>query len=397
MALVQRLSPGTRLFDGRFEVKRLVKAGGMGAVYEVTDRNLDNRTYALKEMTNPTNDPGERQAARDRFISEVQVMMALRHPHIPRVTASFMHDNSFYFVMELIEGIDLSQVLKEQGSPGLSPHDVVSWGLQVLDALNYLHGQTPPIVHRDIKPSNLLRNDKDGRILIIDFGIARVTNPGEGLWIGTPGYAPAEQQGGRPEPRSDLYALGASMHELLTGRKPEDFEFPSFAELGVTLDPQLDAIIAHSLAIWPEDRIGSAQEMSDRLRALEGFSISLPAVSRDHSFESAVADYKTGTLDPILSEVIRRYKNECHTPYLPKNLDYLQFTLACPLPFELLITKDNDRGRVRFAEKQHLMDARLLGEVDPADETDVLRTKAIVEQFLDNYESFKNSSGMFLS
>lgn len=369
----------------------------MGAVYEVLDRNLNNKTYALKEMTNPTSDPGERQAARDRFISEVQVMMRLSHPHIPRVTASFMHDNSFYFVMELIEGVDLSQVLKEQGAPGLSPHDVVSWALQVLDALTYLHSQTPPVVHRDIKPSNLLRNDKDGRIVLIDFGIARVTNPGEGLWIGTPGYAPPEQQYGRPEARSDLYALGASMHELLTGRKPEDFEFPSFADLGVTIDAELDSIIASALVPWPEERCGSAQEMSARLRALENYSISLPAVGRHHDFESAVADYKANTLDPVLSDLIRRYKNECHTPYLPKNLDYLQFTLACPLPFELLIAKDTDHERIRFSEKQHLMDARLLGEVNPADGEDAGRTGAIVEQFVENYESFKNSSGMFLA
>ena len=177
----ERLTPGALLDDGRFEVKRAIKAGGMGAVYEVIDHRLGGKTFALKEMINPGVDMDSQNEARSRFLSEVQVMTTLEHPNIPRVTASFMHGKSFYFVMDLIRGVDLGQKLKAEGNPGLPPAQVVGWALQILDALHYLHGRVPPVVHRDIKPSNILLCEEHGRVVLIDFGISCVTNPGEGL------------------------------------------------------------------------------------------------------------------------------------------------------------------------------------------------------------------------
>mgnify|MGYP001017149106 CR=1 FL=1 len=239
-----KLGPGTLLDGGRFEVTRAIKEGGMGAVYEVMDRRLSNKRCALKEMLSASRDPDDRRQAREHFISEVQVMLGLRHPNIPRFTASFMQENSFYFVMEYIQGADLSCVLKERGSPGLPVDEVVSYGCQLLGALKYIHALNPPIVHRDIKPSNILRRDEDGTVVLIDFGIARVSNPGEGLWIGTPGYAPPEQQAGKPEPCSDVYALAATLHQLITGAKPEDFDFEKFKKYGIQVDPRLGADVS---------------------------------------------------------------------------------------------------------------------------------------------------------
>ena len=131
------------------------------------------------------------------------------------------YDGSFYFVMEFIEGTDLSTKLKNEGNPGFPYQQVVEWAIQVASALEYTHNLEPPVAHRDIKPSNLILRHKDGRILIIDFGIARVLSVVDGFWIGTQGYAPPEQQMGKPDPRSDLYALGATIHELISGVKPE--------------------------------------------------------------------------------------------------------------------------------------------------------------------------------
>ena len=128
--------------------------------------------------------------------------------------------------MDFIQGTDLSTMLQDEGSPGLPATRVLEWAIQVCDALVYIHSLRPPVVHRDLKPSNLILRHSDGRILLIDFGIARVTNPMPGYWIGTTGYAPPEQQAGRHEPRSDLYALGACIHELITGIKPEDLLLP---------------------------------------------------------------------------------------------------------------------------------------------------------------------------
>ncbi|MEW6279065.1 MAG: serine/threonine-protein kinase [Candidatus Eremiobacterota bacterium] len=386
----ERLAPGT-LLDGRFKVQRLIKAGGMGAVYEVSDRVLNDRVFALKEMTDLASDPTERVATRDRFISEIQVMLSLHHPNIPRVTAQFIHENSFFFVMEFIEGKDLSQILKEEGAPGLDASRVISWALQVLDALEYLHGQNPPVVHRDIKSSNILLGVRDGRVRLIDFGVSRVVNPAEGYWMGSSGYAPPEQQAGRHEPRSDLYALGATMHELLSGRRPQDFDFPQFSSLGVKVDPHLSDIVFDALKDWPDERIQSAREMADRLRGLEHIGFHLPSAGRDHDFEAAVRRLKQEVLDPLLQDLIQRYRNECHTPHVPKSLDFLQFTLACPTPFELQVVKDADREEVRFLEKQGLLDPHLLGTVRPL-EDDPSRVRQIVQQFVENYEQFKSTN-----
>lgn len=390
-----KLNPGT-VVDGRYQVVRLIKAGGMGAVYEVADRSLKDRVYALKQMIDPSTGPTDRQVAIDRFLSEIQTMQALNHPNMPRVYSSFVHENSFFFVMEFVEGSDLAHLLKEQGNPGLAPESVVGWALQVLDALEYLHGRQPPITHRDIKPSNLLLRARDGRVVLIDFGIARVTNPAEGFWIGTPGYAPPEQHQGMPEPRSDQYALAATMHELLTGRKPVDFDFPTFDELGLPVPRPLAQLIFKALAWKADERYVDARMMARKLRELPGFQVSLPAVGRDHDFETAVLELKQKVLDPLLQELIHRYSNECHTPYLPRNLDFLQFTLAAPTPFVLQVVKDPGSESVHFYEKQGLLDPIQIGEVRPLDAEAEKAVPRIVQRFVEDYEGFKNANWQLL-
>ncbi len=390
--LKDRLNPGAVLDQGRFEVKRAIKAGGMGAVYEVVDRALGGKTFALKEMLNPGNDTEEQQSAGARFISEVRVMQTLRHPNIPKVTASFMHGNSFYFVMELIQGVDLSQKLKESGKPGLPQQQVVNWSVQVLDALDYLHQRVPPVVHRDIKPSNLLLCEEYGRVVLIDFGISCVANPGEGLWIGTPGYAPPEQQYGRPEPRSDLYALGATMHHLLSGIKPTDFEFAQLDTLGLDIDKELSAIIAQAVIPWPDERTPSASTMAGQLRGLRNIQVQSPR-AQGLDFDGAVHSFKEEVLDPALKDLMTRYGNECYTRFLPHNLDFLQFVLGSPTPFELQIIKEEERGVLSFLEKEGILAPRNIGEVDPRSSDRALQLGKILDQYLQDFESFKSNSG----
>lgn len=389
-----RLSQGT-LLDGRFEVQRLIKAGGMGAVYEVTDRLLKGKTFALKEI-HPNSDAEEHQSAKMRFIAEIQVMQTLMHPSIPKISDAFFHDNSFFFVMELLQGTDLSRKRRKEGNPGLPVALVVSWAVQVLDALEYLHGQTPPVIHRDIKPSNLFLRESDGRVMLIDFGIARATNPCDGYWIGTPGYAPAEQQQNQHEPKSDLYAVAASMHELLSGIKPRDFDFRDLGELGLELNTDLVTLIHETLEPWPEDRpIESAREMKERLCALP-YSLNLPSPTRDHHFEAAVSELMKGALGSRLRGLIERYGHECQTPFVPATLSFLRFTLGTMTPFELLITKDCDREAVRFEEKQGLLDPLLLGEVQPLDPSHHDKVDSLIDKFVADYEDFKNSSWQLL-
>ena len=379
------------VLDGRFEVTRPIKTGGMGAVYEVVDRALNRRRCALKQMLDPELCTKEHQVSVDRFLSEIQVMQALHHVSIPKVFASFVVDSSFFFVMEYIEGLDLSQLLKREGKPGLPQSSVISWTLQTLDALKYLHSLTPPITHRDIKPSNLVLREKDKRIMLIDFGISRVTNPAEGFWIGTPGYAPVEQQRGMPEPCSDIYALGASMHELLTGRKPRDWDFPTFEDLGVEVDPGLGAVVTRALGIWPDERYATAQEMIDALHGISGVSFTLPAKDREHEFDMACLEL-TKVLFPLLRQLITRYSNECHTPYLPHDIEYFEFTLSTSTPFVLRVVKDSDHNCVRFYEKQGFLEPICLGDVNPADPQALNRIPALVNKYVSDYEESKSNS-----
>lgn len=380
------LEPGT-LLDGRFYVVKPIKAGGMGAVYEVRDRMVDDRLCALKQMLDTSSRQEDRQVAIDRFLSEVQVMQTLNHPGIPKIYSSFVCDNSFFFAMEFIQGRDLASILTEDGHPGLSPSSVVGWALQALDALKYLHSRTPAITHRDIKPSNLLLR-QDGRLELIDFGISRVTNPAEGFWIGTPGYAPAEQQQGEPEPSSDLYALGASMHELLTGRKPKDWDFPPFEDFGVKVPKDLQDVIFYALGTWPEERYATAEDMANALKSLSSVSYRLPQLDSSDRFEEDVVKMRD-KLYPLLNDLIKRYSNECHTPYLPQNVDFFEFTLAYTTPFTLRVVKQVKDNVVKFYEKQGMLEPNLLDSINPSQSGWEAKIDSLVKRFVADYEESK--------
>ncbi len=384
-----QLTPGT-LLDKRYRITSLVKAGGMGAVYRAEDTLQGGKVCAIKEMLDASETSEERHAAVDRFLAEVQVLVGLSHPCIPRVLDSFLEKNSFYFVMEFISGQDLASYLEAHGAPGLPETQVMEWAIQVLSALEYIHAMRPPIIHRDIKPSNLLRRSDDGRILVIDFGIARATNPKEHYWIGTPGYAPPEQQAGKHEPKSDLYAVGASMHELLTGVHPESFEFPGFEECGVTINPRLEECIAWALATFPEDRVGTATEMRTELEAILGYSPLGGHNEQGFEFSTAVQDVKRQVIDPLLREVSERYHNECMTPYWPPQLEYLVFTLGLATPFELIIKRNDQEQTLDFYEKQGILSQQQLGRVDPRKAQDVAAIRAIFDRFCSDYEESKS-------
>ncbi|HEY4001836.1 MAG TPA: protein kinase, partial [Candidatus Xenobia bacterium] len=124
------LPPGTVL-DKRYKIVSLIAAGGMGAVYRAEDTVMGGRACAIKEMLDTTETSEERHASVDRFLAEVQVLHGLSHPVIPRILDSFLENNSFYFVMDYIEGMDLSSYLKDNGAPGLDQNQVMEWAVQV--------------------------------------------------------------------------------------------------------------------------------------------------------------------------------------------------------------------------------------------------------------------------
>lgn len=259
--------PVNTLLAQRFLISQLLQEGGMGAIYLATDLTA-GRVCVVKEMLDRFADPQEREKAIQTFHREADMLEDLRHPQVPEFYGHFTEDDRHYLAMEYVEGSDLEALLEHHGQP-FSEEEVVGWGIQVCEVLDYLHRRTPPVIYRDLKPANLMLA-KDGRVMMVDFGIARFFNPiAVGTMIGTPGYAPPEQYQGLAEPRSDLYLLAATMHHLLTGRDPRQappFRFPPVTSLRPDVSPQLDAILQRALEMDPDLRYQTATEVLNDLK-----------------------------------------------------------------------------------------------------------------------------------
>jgi outer membrane protein assembly factor BamB/tRNA A-37 threonylcarbamoyl transferase component Bud32 len=261
------LSPGEALVD-RYEITRFLSKGGMGAVYLARDRHFPNVTklVAVKEMINTVRDSVTSRISLETFEREANLLASLSHPAIPKVFDYFHQGRRAYLVIEYISGSDLESLLAEVDYP-LPEDKVVNWAIQICDVLSYLHNHKPnPIVFRDMKPSNIMLRD-DGRVMLIDFGIAKVFQTGKrGTMIGTEGYSPPEQYRGMAEPRGDIYALGATMHHLLSRRDPRreppfTFDDHYIRKYNPTVTPELEAIISKALQYEIVDRYSSAEEM----------------------------------------------------------------------------------------------------------------------------------------
>ena len=259
---------GSFLDQGRYEVKKLVKAGGMGAVYLVFDHRLGNQ-HALKEMIDFSPTPVERNKAVERFKNEAAILAALSHAGIPKVTNYFVEGGHYYMVMDYIEGEDLESILRREGRPGLSEKFVKHVGVEACKVLDYLHHLNPPVLNRDIKPSNIMMQKREKRIFLVDFGIAKTIAPSsyKKTAIGTEGYAPLEQYRGYPEPRSDLYALGATMYHLLTGAEIKPLDFPPIRDINPDISVHMENVLTKALCMYPEGRYADAKEMRQALEA----------------------------------------------------------------------------------------------------------------------------------
>jgi serine/threonine protein kinase len=205
------------------------------------------------------------------FQREADMLAELSHEHIPRVYDRFSEQNRHYLVMEYVAGETLEEQLKAAG--GKLPEDrVIDIALQVLDTLEYLHHREPPVIYRDLKPSNIMITPS-GQVKLIDFGIARHFQPlSSATMVGTQGYAPPEQYRGKVETRSDLYALGATMHHALSGRDPTTeppFSFPLLRKLCPQLNPALADLVSEALMYDVERRIRDVEEIKRRLLAIK--------------------------------------------------------------------------------------------------------------------------------
>ncbi|MBX5449090.1 MAG: protein kinase [Thermogemmatispora sp.] len=282
-----RLSPGVLLSNGRYRIERLVAAGGMGAVYRAIDLRFE-RPCAVKEMLDDFQSEVERSQAVEWFKREATLLLDLNHPCIPRVRDFFVEEGRHYLVMDFIEGRTLAKVLEEEGNVmgvngarGVPEARARSWAQQICNVLSYLHRQNPPIIFRDLKPSNIMVTDQD-EIKLIDFGIARTfQSQRQATIIMTIGYAPPEQLHGMPEPRSDIYALGATLHRLLThhdaaNNRPTIFSFPPVRSLRPDVSPEFEQVIMKALSPSVEQRWSSAEEMERAILSLPPIKVVPP-------------------------------------------------------------------------------------------------------------------------
>jgi serine/threonine-protein kinase len=273
---VKQLDPASVL-NSRYEIVRRIGGGGMGAVYLAKDRNLGDAPRAVKEMVEAHLDPTQHEKAIGDFKRESLLLTSLEHPSIPTIYDYFYDEplGRFYLVMKFISGGDLASRLRTAPGGRIDEKTVADWGMQTADVLEYLHSRPKPIIYRDLKPANLMIDGNSGRVMLIDFGIARwVKREEKGVTaVGTMGYAPPELFGGRVEPRSDVYSLGATLFHLLTGADPQDnplliFDFqknPRPRQISPSISSEMEQILMRSVEYKPEDRFHSAGAMRDAL------------------------------------------------------------------------------------------------------------------------------------
>ena len=273
------LVEGTVL-NNRYDIVRKIGGGGMGAVYLAFDRNLGGVQRAVKEMVQAHIEEEQQEKAIDDFKRESMILSTLDHPSIPTIYDYFFDaaESRFYLVMKYISGGDLAGRLRSTPEGRIDERTVTEWALQIIDVLDYLHNLPTTIVYRDLKPSNVMIDGNTGRIMLIDFGIARSINQNQEKGVtavGTMGYAPPELFSGNVEPRSDIYSLGSTMFHLLTGADPQNnplliFDFqknPRPRQINPQLSDQIERILMRAVEYNADARFASAAEMKAALAA----------------------------------------------------------------------------------------------------------------------------------
>jgi serine/threonine protein kinase/ABC-type branched-subunit amino acid transport system substrate-binding protein len=266
------LTPGARLQGGRYVIKDVLGQGGMGAALLANDIRLDNKLVVIKELLTENFDPAKFQDDVRNFKREMSLLAHIDHPLIPSVTDHFQEGTRYFMVQEYVEGENLEDRLRRTGQP-MRERDALIAISEILDVLHYLSQQTPPIIHRDIKPANIVINARDKRAYLVDFGIARAevarnAQRKQTSALGTPGYAPPEQYQGNADPRSDLYALGATLHHLVTNRDPRQhppFTYPPVRQFNALLSVELELVLTHALVNDITQRYQSAFAMKQAI------------------------------------------------------------------------------------------------------------------------------------
>jgi serine/threonine protein kinase len=269
-----QLNTGLSLAN-RYLIQSVIGVGGMGSVYRARDLHFPNvvKLVAVKEMINQARDELVRSTIVRNFEREANLLATLDHPAIPRIYDYFTYNERSYLILEYINGKDLEAVLG-MTKDFLPTDTVMQWAIELCDVLSYLHTHKPePIIFRDMKPSNVMIN-QHGHVVLVDFGIAKpFQGPQRGTMIGTEGYSPPEQYRGEASHHADIYALGATLHHLLSRRDPRleppfSFSERPLRQINSSVNVDLEKIINKALMYEPADRFQSAEEMKQAMLKL---------------------------------------------------------------------------------------------------------------------------------
>ncbi|MCK6578031.1 MAG: serine/threonine-protein kinase [Anaerolineae bacterium] len=292
------------VLQNRYKIIGVIGSGGMGMVYQARDLNFTDvrKLVAIKEMQTNTADPALRSSMLKTFRREANILAALSHPAIPKIFDFFDLNDRAYLVMEYINGSDLEALLTKTRE--LPIDKVIDWAIELCDVLHFLHTQKPdPIVFRDLKPSNVMI-DNLGKVRLIDFGIAKAFVSGvKHTMIGTEGYSAPEQYKGDMTPQSDIYSLGATLHQLLTRKDPRletpfTFHERPISKFNTSVPANLIQVVERALSFRIEERFASCADMKEALELLKQVPSApgvLPVQSRP---QAATIVQPTETLSP---------------------------------------------------------------------------------------------------
>jgi serine/threonine protein kinase len=260
------IAGGTLLHD-RYRLEKLLKMGGFGAVYMAVDTKMNNRAVAIKDMIG--NDPGEFAIRLNFFRREAEILKCLEPvPIVPRMYEFIHQGQTAHLVMEFIRGKDLLDIMEANSNKPFPIPQVIEWAKAVCDVLSHMHNQSPPLIHRDLKPDNIMLLEDKKSIKMIDFGTARdlgrtiKERAASKTRVYTEGYAPPEQIVGKPEARSDLFALAATLYHLSTGKAPEGFY--TSKEIETQLKENNPAIPKEFRWFFDLIRINMAEDINER-------------------------------------------------------------------------------------------------------------------------------------
>ncbi|HET92073.1 MAG TPA: serine/threonine protein kinase [Chloroflexi bacterium] len=263
----------------RYRIVKLLGQGGMGAVYRAWDTRL-NRPVALKEMIPQLGlDEDTLVDLRHQFKQEAQILATLTHSSLVRVTDYFSWNDNEYLVMDFVEGESLADLICREGAQPET--QVLQWASQLLDALTYCHKRG--VLHRDIKPQNIIITP-EGLAVLVDFGLVKLWDPNDPQTrtvmrgAGTPEYAPPEQYDmgmGHTDPRSDIYGLGATLYQIITGQVPptatqrmaSPASFLPPRHVNAAISPAVETAVLKALEIAMDNRFQTAEEMKQALQA----------------------------------------------------------------------------------------------------------------------------------